>query len=453
MCVSPVTAKISVRVITRRAADGAVRAGASQPMQPPPPSHYSILGLTRHDFSPELLKKQYRALALRWHPDRNHGNEAAAAEKFKELQEAFGVLSDPQARAAYDRDLILQRRYATATARTARAAKERDEPGSRAPPPAAAAEPPPPSPRSHRQHSSAAAPTPASPAPPPPPPPPPVADEAAPPATARAEPSARRHERVGEGAPQSTSEAQSTTSRGRRSRERHEEREEVALDPGEDWPGLAAALALSERTAREEEQRDERAAIADVLEAERREAEEIAEALRLVENAMRQEREEFEEALHAVSLAESGVAVPADTLSQQPVRAPVGRVPPGFPANLLESILGERPGSGMGGTSGIASLAASSAEQQLAALMELGFHAEMAAPYCDGVSPIEDIVEQLSMDLDMADLSTGMHGDMEDELYRDTTPTSSRSTGRRPSGFMSMRRMMSRRRFARPPEP
>ena len=37
-----------------------------------------------------------------------------------------------------------------------------------------------------------------------------------------------------------------------------------------------------------------------------------------------------------------------------------------------------------------------SAEQQLAALMELGFHAQMAAPLCDGVSPVEDLVEQLT---------------------------------------------------------
>ena len=52
------------------------------------PSHYAVLGLHPREFSPELLKKQYRALALRWHPDRNRGSEEAAAEKFKEIQGA-----------------------------------------------------------------------------------------------------------------------------------------------------------------------------------------------------------------------------------------------------------------------------------------------------------------------------------------------------------------------------
>lgn len=39
------------------------------------------------------------------HPDRNRGNEAAAAERFKEVQEAFTVLSDPMARATYDKEV------------------------------------------------------------------------------------------------------------------------------------------------------------------------------------------------------------------------------------------------------------------------------------------------------------------------------------------------------------
>ena len=49
------------------------------------PSHYAVLGLNSRDFDTTLLKKQYRALALRWHPDRNHGNEKAAEEKEKAL--------------------------------------------------------------------------------------------------------------------------------------------------------------------------------------------------------------------------------------------------------------------------------------------------------------------------------------------------------------------------------
>ena len=48
------------------------------------PTYYAILGLHPRKFDPAHLKKQYRALALRWHPDRNRGNEEAAAEKFNE---------------------------------------------------------------------------------------------------------------------------------------------------------------------------------------------------------------------------------------------------------------------------------------------------------------------------------------------------------------------------------
>lgn len=48
------------------------------------------------------LKSAYRRLAMRWHPDRNPGDKAAEA-RFKAINEAYGVLSDPQKRAAYDR--------------------------------------------------------------------------------------------------------------------------------------------------------------------------------------------------------------------------------------------------------------------------------------------------------------------------------------------------------------
>ena len=61
------------------------------------PSHYAVLGLPRN-FDPEQLKKQYRLLALRYHPDRNRGHEAKAAEKFKTIREAYLVLRDPEQR-------------------------------------------------------------------------------------------------------------------------------------------------------------------------------------------------------------------------------------------------------------------------------------------------------------------------------------------------------------------
>ncbi|XP_063520785.1 dnaJ homolog subfamily C member 21 isoform X4 [Pongo pygmaeus] len=63
--------------------------------------HYEALGV-RRDASEEELKKAYRKLALKWHPDKNLDNAAEAAEQFKLIQAAYDVLSDPQERAWYD---------------------------------------------------------------------------------------------------------------------------------------------------------------------------------------------------------------------------------------------------------------------------------------------------------------------------------------------------------------
>ena len=60
---------------------------------------YEVLGVSK-TATPEELKKAYRKLALEWHPDRNKA--ANANEKFKEINEAYAVLSDKQKRATYD---------------------------------------------------------------------------------------------------------------------------------------------------------------------------------------------------------------------------------------------------------------------------------------------------------------------------------------------------------------
>lgn len=62
--------------------------------------YYQLLGIER-DASEEDIKKAYRKLAIRFHPDKNP-NDPSAEEKFKEVSEAYEILSDPQKRQLYD---------------------------------------------------------------------------------------------------------------------------------------------------------------------------------------------------------------------------------------------------------------------------------------------------------------------------------------------------------------
>ena len=63
--------------------------------------YYQTLGVSR-DVTETQLKKAYKKLALKWHPDRNPKNQEEATEKFKKISEAYEVLSDKDKRQIYD---------------------------------------------------------------------------------------------------------------------------------------------------------------------------------------------------------------------------------------------------------------------------------------------------------------------------------------------------------------
>lgn len=63
--------------------------------------YYDILGVTK-GASADEIKKAYRKQALEWHPDRHKDDKEAAERRFKEINEAYQILSDPQKKSAYD---------------------------------------------------------------------------------------------------------------------------------------------------------------------------------------------------------------------------------------------------------------------------------------------------------------------------------------------------------------
>ena len=62
--------------------------------------YYDVLGVSKSASDSEL-KKAFKKLAMKYHPDRNPDDDSAA-EKFKEAAEAYDVLSDPQKKSKYD---------------------------------------------------------------------------------------------------------------------------------------------------------------------------------------------------------------------------------------------------------------------------------------------------------------------------------------------------------------
>jgi len=65
--------------------------------------YYQLLGVPKGESDPEALKKAYRKQAMKFHPDKNRDNRDAAEKRFKEISEAYEVLTDPDKRGVYER--------------------------------------------------------------------------------------------------------------------------------------------------------------------------------------------------------------------------------------------------------------------------------------------------------------------------------------------------------------
>ena len=67
-----------------------------------PRQHYITLGINENA-TQDQIKKSYRKLAMKWHPDKNPDNKEDAEERFKEISKAYQVLSDETLRDKYDK--------------------------------------------------------------------------------------------------------------------------------------------------------------------------------------------------------------------------------------------------------------------------------------------------------------------------------------------------------------
>ena len=65
-------------------------------------SYYDVLEISK-DADENEIKKSFRKMATKWHPDKNLNNREEATEKFKEISQAYEILSDPEKKEKYDK--------------------------------------------------------------------------------------------------------------------------------------------------------------------------------------------------------------------------------------------------------------------------------------------------------------------------------------------------------------